>query len=82
MTRKLTEKQERFIDYYIELGNATEAARRAGYSEKTAKETGYENLTKPHIKSEIDKRLKELEDQRIARSRKCYSTLQQPCEVK
>ena len=32
---KLTEKQKRFIDYYIETANATESAKRAGYSEKT-----------------------------------------------
>lgn len=65
---KLTEKQKRFIDYYIETGNATEAARRAGYSEKTAAETGYENLRKPNIKNYIDKRLKQLEDERIAKA--------------
>ena len=34
---KLTEKQKRFIDYYIETANATESARRAGYSEKNSK---------------------------------------------
>ena len=68
MKRKLTEKQKRFIDYYIETGNATEAARRAGYSEKTAAETGYENLRKPNIKNYIDKRLKQLEDERIAKA--------------
>lgn len=65
---KLTEKQKRFADYYIETGNATEAAMRAGYSKKTAKEMGYENLTKPHIKTYIDERLKELEDKRIAKA--------------
>lgn len=64
--RKLTEKQKRFADYYIETGNATEAARRAGYSEKTARAIGNENLTKPNIKSYIEKRLKELEDERTA----------------
>lgn len=64
--RKLTEKQERFIDYYIELGNATEAARRAGYSEKTAKQIGNENLTK--LDFFIKERLKELEDKRIAKA--------------
>lgn len=62
---KLTEKQKRFADYYIELGNATEAARRSGYSERTAKEMGYENLTKPHIKEYIDSQLKLLNDKRI-----------------
>ena len=63
---KLTEKQKRFIDYYIETGNATEAARRAGYSEKTAKQIGNENLTK--LDYFIKKRLKKLEDERIAKA--------------
>lgn len=63
---KLTEKQKRFCDYYIETGNATEAAIRAGYSQKTARFIGAENLTKPNIKSYIEQRLKELEDERIA----------------
>ncbi len=62
--RKLTEKQERFIDYYIELGNATEAARKAGYSERSAKQIGNENLTK--LDFFIKERLKELEDKRTA----------------
>ncbi len=64
--RKLTEKQKRFIDYYIELGNATEAAKRAGYSERSAKQIGNENLTK--LDFFIKERLKELEDKRIAKA--------------
>lgn len=64
---KLTEKQKRFIDYYIETGNATESARRAGYSPKTAEAIGLENLGKPRIKAAIDARLKALEDKRIAK---------------
>lgn len=63
---KMTAKQKAFCDYYIETGNATESAIRAGYSKRTAKETGYENLTKPHIKQYIDERLKQIEDKRIA----------------
>jgi phage terminase small subunit len=63
---RLTEKQKRFADYYIETGNATEAAIKAGYSQRTARFIGAENLTKPNIKSYIEKRLKELEDERIA----------------
>lgn len=58
---KLTPKQKAFCDYYIELGNATEAAVKAGYSKKTAKETGYENLNKKLIKEYIEKGLKEKE---------------------
>lgn len=63
---KLTEKQKRFCDYYIETGNATEAAIKAGYSEKTAKVIGAENLTKPYLKSYIDERIGQLESSRIA----------------
>ena len=65
---KLTEKQRRFVDYYIETGNASEAARRAGYSEKTAGWIGQENLQKPTIKAAIDARLRELEGKRIAKA--------------
>lgn len=63
---RLTEKQKRFADYYIETGNATEAAIKAGYSQRTARFIGAENLTKPNIKSYVEQRLKELEDERIA----------------
>ncbi|MEG2538065.1 MAG: terminase small subunit [Clostridium sp.] len=64
---KLTPKQKAFADYYIELGNATEAAIKAGYSKKTAAVIGAENLIKPNIKSYIDQRIKELDDKAIAR---------------
>lgn len=63
---KLTLKQKAFADYYIETGNATEAAVRAGYSKKTAKAIGSENLTKPAINEYIQERLKMIEDSRIA----------------
>lgn len=61
---KLTEKQKRFIDYYVETANATESAKRAGYSSKTAKNIGAENLTK--LNYFIQERLQELGDIRIA----------------
>lgn len=48
-TKKLNPKQEAFVrEYLIDL-NATEAAKRAGYSEKTAYSTGHELLKKPEI---------------------------------
>lgn len=62
----LTEKQKRFADYYIETGNMTEAAIKAGYSKKTARVIGQENLLKPAIKNYIDEKLKELEGKRVA----------------
>lgn len=51
---RLSAKQKLFIKEYLVDFNASGAARRAGYSEKSAKEIGYENLTKPHIKAQID----------------------------
>ena len=51
--KKLTAKQEMFCQEYLIDLNATQAAIRAGYSTKTAKEQGYENFTKPHISSRI-----------------------------
>lgn len=62
---KLTEKQRRFADEYIRLGNATEAARLAGYSSRTARSIGEENLTKPDIKSYIDGVLAEMASKRV-----------------
>lgn len=62
----MTEKQKRFCDFYIETGNAKEAAIRAGYSEKTAKQIGQENLTKPDLRAYIDERLAELKNGRTA----------------
>ena len=55
---KLTKKQKLFADWYIKLGNATEAAKKAGYSKKTARVTACENLTKPNILAYIDERSK------------------------
>lgn len=52
---KLTPKQQRFVEEYLVDLNATQAAIRAGYSPKTAKDIGCENLAKPNIKSYIDR---------------------------
>ena len=49
----LTPKQQRFVEEYLIDLNATQAAIRAGYSEKTAKEIGSENLTKPNVAKAI-----------------------------
>jgi phage terminase small subunit len=61
----LTPKQELFVKEYLIDLNATQAAIRAGYSKKTAKEIAAENLTKPNIaeaiKIEIDKRMQRLD---------------------
>lgn len=50
---RLTEKQKRFVEEYLVDLNATQAAIRAGYKEKTAYSTGCENLRKPEIQAAI-----------------------------
>jgi len=72
---KLTEKQKRFADYYIETGNITEAAIKAGYSKKTARVIGQENLQKPAIKSYIDEKLGAMQDERTASAKEVLEFL-------
>ena len=62
----LTPKQKAFADYYIECGNSTEAARKAGYSEKTSRSIGAENLTKPDISAYIAERMQAQNEARVA----------------
>lgn len=56
----LSSKQLAFIDYYLTHWNATKAATLAGYSERSARSIGSENLTKPDIQEAIEARLIEL----------------------
>ena len=50
----LTPKQQRFVEEYLIDFNATQAAIRAGYSAKTARAMGSENLTKPYLAAAIE----------------------------
>ncbi|GAA6488448.1 terminase small subunit [Gordonibacter urolithinfaciens] len=63
----LTEKQRRFADEWIANGgNATQAAIAAGYSKRTARAMGSENLTKPDIKEYIKERTEAIDAARVA----------------
>lgn len=62
----LTPKQKAFADYYLECGNATEAAKRAKYSSKSAYSIGEENLRKPEISAYIQSRMAEQDAKRVA----------------
>ena len=53
---KLTPKQERFVDEYLVDLNATAAAKRAGYSEKSASRIAIELLNKTHVSAAIQER--------------------------
>lgn len=64
MSKKLTPKQKAFADYYIECGNATEAARKAGYKQPHVQ--GSQNLEKLSVSTYIAERTKPTEQKRIA----------------
>ncbi len=68
--KKLTAKQEQFCQEYIIDFNAAQAAIRAGYSEDTAKQIGYENLTKPYIQEYLQElKAKRAEKTQISQER-------------
>ncbi|MFK0524766.1 terminase small subunit [Paenibacillus illinoisensis] len=62
-TKQLTEKQKKFIDYFIETGNSTEAARRAGYKQPHVQ--GAQTLEK--LRHLIDVKLAEKDSARVAK---------------
>lgn len=66
ISEKLTQKQQRFVDEYIISGNATQADIKAGYSKRSAQQTGAENLLKPVIKAELDRRNAEIKSAKTA----------------
>ena len=53
----LTHKQQVFVNEYLRDFNATQAAIRTGYSQKSAGAIGNENLLKPEIKQAIEQRI-------------------------
>ena len=63
---KLNDRQNAFVDYYIQSNNISDAARKAGYSPKTASGTGFELLKNPKIQAAIKARTEELTSKRTA----------------
>lgn len=59
MAAKLRPKQARFVEEFLIDLNATQAAIRAGYSAKTARQVGSENLAKPYIQEAVQKAMAE-----------------------
>ena len=75
---KLTVKQKAFADYYIELGNATEAYIKAGYKaseRKVAEVEGCKLLKNPKIDNYIKKRMEQIESNRIAKAEEVLAFL-------
>lgn len=68
MEKKLTRRQRAFAEAYIQCGNATEAARRSGYSEKNADVTGARLLVNVSISEYIDRRIRAQDEAQVASS--------------
>lgn len=63
--KKLTVKQQKFVESYIVSGNATQSAIEAGYSKKTAYQSGSENLKKPQIMKALEKRTEQIKTEKV-----------------
>lgn len=73
--RKLTPLQERFVEEYLISLNATDAAKKAGYSKKTANQKGPQLLKHPLVAKKIKERLMELESKKIATQKEVLTYL-------
>ncbi len=65
-TAELSERRKRFVEYYLQLGNATQAALKAGYSTKAANGQGSRLLANADIQAAIATRIQSLDKKRIA----------------
>lgn len=62
----LNQRQKKFCDEYLIDCNATQAAIRAGYSPKTAKQIGQRMLTNVDLKDYIDAQLERIHNEKTA----------------
>lgn len=69
--RKLTQRQKKFADLYLQLGNASEAAEQAGFKRSYAQGA----KRQPAVRAYMNERLKEAEDQNIASANEVLSFL-------
>lgn len=73
--KSLNPKQQAFGDYYIELGNAEQAAIKAGYSERYARGNAHKLVANSGIKAYMDQRLEQLKTERVADQQEILETL-------
>lgn len=71
----LNERQKRFVEYYLQTGNLSESARKAGYAKSNCGATGNELLKNPKIQTAINTRLKEMESERLAETQEILEYL-------
>ena len=65
IAKKLTSKQQKFVNEYIISGNATQAAIKAGYSKKYANTNANKLLQNTTIKATLNRRMLEIESKKI-----------------
>jgi len=58
----LNARQKKFVNFYLQTGNATTAAIRAGYSKKAAAQVGARLLRNAKVRAEIEKRQQKIAD--------------------
>lgn len=80
--RRLSLRQQKFVDGYLRSGNATQAAIEAGYSPKTARSIASENLTKASIKAALRARQSEQVEEMQTTYREYLEHLGRICDAK
>lgn len=75
MAGKLTAKQKAFCEYYVQCGNATQAAIKAGYSKKYAGESASKTTRSPAVKEYIKELQKEIKTNNIIDARQIQEEL-------
>lgn len=66
MKEKLTSKQKKFALEFLISGNITDAAKKAGYSERSARQIGSLNLTKPNVVEYMSELLSKTKSEEVA----------------
>lgn len=66
MKEKLTSKQKKFALEFLVSGNITDAAKKAGYSERSARQIGSLNLTKPNVVEYMNEILGKTKSEEVA----------------
>lgn len=74
--KKLKPRQDRFIEHYLETGNATQAAVSAGYSEKSASVTGCKLLQNKAVSGVINEIRRDIAQELKENAHKAYDVLQ------
>ena len=64
--KRLLPKQRAFVEHYAACGNATEAARLAGYSERYANRFARQLLDKPHVREALTELVDKVSGERVA----------------